>query len=121
MNYKKNIVLCLLTACTFSTASFALTTTPIIRNSNNASAKAKAATIIKGRVDPINAAIEVWAISGSDSSKVGVNDGAFIIDAKPGIYRIVIVARVPYKDVIKDDVQVADGNTTDLGTIKLQQ
>jgi hypothetical protein len=87
----------------------------------NTSHKATAATIIKGRIDPIDAAVEVWAISGTDTLKVGITDGGFTINVKPGIYKVVIVAKVPYKDVIKDDVQVADGNTTDIGTIKLQQ
>jgi hypothetical protein len=133
MTYKKNIVLSLAAACVFSTASFALNTpitanttikpdtTTINRNSNDTTTKAIGATVIKGRVEPVNAAVEVWAISGSDSLKVGINDGAFIINGKPGIYKLVVVAKVPYKDVIKDDVQVADGNTTDLGTIRLQQ
>ena len=81
----------------------------------------KAATVIKGRVDPVDAAIEVWAINGTDTLKVGITDGGFTLNVKPGVYKVVIVAKVPYKDVIKDDVQVADGNTTDIGTIKLQQ
>lgn len=87
----------------------------------NTSHKVKAATVIKGRIDPIDAAVEVWAINGTDTLKVGITDGGFTINVKPGIYKVVIVAKVPYKDVIKDDVQVADGNTTDIGTIKLQQ
>jgi hypothetical protein len=81
----------------------------------------RGATTIKGRVDPVDAAVEVLAISGSDSLKVTITDGAFTINVKPGIYKIIVVAKVPYKNVIKDDVQVAEGNTTDLGTIKLQQ
>jgi hypothetical protein len=95
--------------------------TTAIRNQNDTTSNTQAATVIKGRVDPINAAVEVWAISGSDSLKVGVEDGTFIINGKPGIYKVVVIAKVPYKDVIKDDVQVANGNTTDLGTIRLQQ
>lgn len=96
-------------------------TTTIIRNANDTMANKQGSTVIKGRVDPINAAVEVWAISGSDSLKAGVEDGTFTINGKPGVYKVVVIAKVPYKDVIKDDVQVANGNTTDLGVIRLQQ
>ena len=84
-------------------------------------ARSAEGTSIKGKVYPLDAAAEVWAISGTDSLKVSLTDGAFTFYAKPGTYKVVVVAKVPFKDVIKDNVQVADGNSTDLGTIKLQQ
>ncbi len=80
-----------------------------------------AATSIKGKVLPSDAATEVWAISGNDSSKAPITDGSFYLDEKPGTYKVVIVAKVPYKDVIKDNVQVANGTITDMWVIRLQQ
>jgi hypothetical protein len=78
-------------------------------------------TSIKGRVDPIDGATEVWAISATDSTKTTVTDGGFSLEEKPGTYKVIVVARVPYKNTIRDAVEVANGNTTDLGVIKLQE
>jgi len=111
------------TSAIVRTDSTAFNDSSMVKDSSIAkdSTKIIASTSIKGKVYPIDAATEVWAISGTDSLKVSVTDGAFTFDAKPGTYKIVVVAKVPFKDVIKDNVQVADGNMTDLGTIKLQQ
>jgi hypothetical protein len=76
---------------------------------------------IKGKIEPADAASEVWAISGVDSTKATITGGTFQLNEKPGTYKVVVVATGMYKTVIKDDVQVADGNATDLGTIKLEQ
>lgn len=81
------------------------------------------ATGIKGRVEPADGVKEVWAVSatGTDSARAVLSDGAFQLDEKAGTYNLVVRANPPYKDVVKDNVQVADGSTTDLGTIMLQQ
>jgi hypothetical protein len=81
----------------------------------------KSASAIKGRIDPTDAASFVVAISSMDSTRAAITDGMFTINTKAGSYKVIVVAKSPYKDVVKDNVEVADGNTTDLGTITLQQ
>lgn len=75
---------------------------------------------ISGKVTPADGATEVWAISGADTLKAPVSDGAFSVQsAKAGSYTVIIDAKDPYKDATLNDVKVEDGKTTDLGEIKL--
>jgi hypothetical protein len=76
---------------------------------------------IKGRVDPADGAIEAVAISTTDSVKAAVTDGMFLLNVRHGTYKLIVVGKPPYKSVVKDNVEVADGNTTDIGTIRLQE
>jgi len=77
---------------------------------------------IKGTVTPSDAAVRVWALSGSDTLKAVVANGAFeILDAKPGTYKVIVEAKAPYKNQMKDGVTVSDGQATDVGQIKLAQ
>ncbi len=77
---------------------------------------------IKGNVTPANAAVKVWAISGTDTLKSSIDGGSFSINnAKPGIYKVIIEAAPPYKNMAKEGVSVVDGQQTDIGEIKLQQ
>jgi hypothetical protein len=77
---------------------------------------------IKGTVTPANAAAKAWAISGTDTLKASIDGGSFnISDVKPGVYKVIIEAMPPYKNIAKDGVTVADGQQTDVGEIKLQQ
>ncbi|SFO66743.1 hypothetical protein SAMN05428949_6062 [Chitinophaga sp. YR627] len=75
---------------------------------------------ISGKVTPVDGATEVWAISGMDTLKAPVTDGAFSVQsAKAGSYTVIIDAKDPYKDATLKDVKVEDGKVTDLGEIKL--
>lgn len=77
---------------------------------------------IKGTVSPADGAVRAWALSTSDTLRAPVTNGSFeITDAKPGTYRVIIEAKPPYKNIAKEDVNVADGQPTDVGEIKLQQ
>jgi hypothetical protein len=77
---------------------------------------------IKGTVTPANAAAKAWAISGTDTLKASIDGGSFSIsDAKPGVYKVIIEAMPPYKNMAKEGVTVGDGQQTDIGEIKLQQ
>jgi hypothetical protein len=77
---------------------------------------------IKGRVTPASAATDIWAVSGMDSLRSNIESGSFqILNAKPGVYRLIIVATSPYKPTTKEGVMVNDGQTTDVGEIKLEQ
>ncbi len=77
---------------------------------------------IKGVVTPVDAATRAWALSVNDTLKATIDKGVFEIPgAKPGTYRVIIEAKPPFKNAAKDGVTVADGQTTDIGEIRLQQ
>jgi len=77
---------------------------------------------VKGTVTPADAAVRAWAISGADTLKADIANGAFeITNAKPGVYKIIIEANAPYKNSAKENVEVKDGEPTDVGEIKLEQ
>ena len=77
---------------------------------------------IKGKIVPAEGASQVWAMSASDTLKSTINQGVFeLANAKAGTYKVYIDATEPYKDVVKEGVQVADGATVDLGEITLQK
>lgn len=80
-----------------------------------------AASAIKGRIDPADGAVEALAVSATDTARVAITDGMFLLNVGHGTYKLVIVARPPYKNVVKDNVEVADGNTTDVGTVRMQE
>lgn len=76
---------------------------------------------ISGRVSPTDAVEYVWAIQGKDSLKSVPANGVFMLEAKPGLYRVIVDAKQPYKDVLLESIEVTDGKTTDLGEIKIIQ
>jgi len=77
---------------------------------------------VKGTVSPAEGATRAWIISATDTLKTDVNAGAFEIpDVKPGTYKVIIEAKPPYKNVAKDGITVTDGQTTEVGEIKLAQ
>jgi hypothetical protein len=77
---------------------------------------------IKGTVSPSAAATAAMGISGVDTIKVPINNGAFVMnEVKPGTYKLVIEAIAPYKNFEKEGVVVADDKATDVGEIALQK
>jgi len=77
---------------------------------------------IKGKVIPPDGASQVWALSAKDTLKAMINQGSFEIqNANAGTYKIYIDAVEPYKDVVKEGVQVIDGGVADIGQITLQK
>jgi len=83
--------------------------------------RSKYQTSIVGRVNPVGSANVAWAVSGRDSTTSNIVNGAFSLEAKQGIYRVVIDAVEPYKDAILENVSVKDGQTVDVGEIMLQK
>jgi hypothetical protein len=68
---------------------------------------------IKGTVSPGWYAVNAWAISEEDTLYTSVTDGSFeFTNARPGVYRIIIEARSPYRHLAKDDVIVKEGQET---------
>ncbi|MCM5528363.1 carboxypeptidase regulatory-like domain-containing protein [Parasegetibacter sp. NRK P23] len=76
---------------------------------------------ITGKVAPADQATEVWAIQGTDTVKAAIAEGAFTLAVKPGEHTVIVDAKDPYKDVVKEGVSVTDGQATDLGEITLEQ
>jgi hypothetical protein len=77
---------------------------------------------IKGKIIPTEGASQVWAMSTADTLKAAISQGLFEIpNVKAGTYKIFIDATDPYKDVVREGVQVSDGGSVDLGEIQLEK
>jgi len=77
---------------------------------------------IRGTVNPVEATGQVWAMSGGDTVKTDLSNGTFVLaNVKSGTYRVVVDAADPYKDAVKEGVAVQDGQTSDVGEIKLEK
>lgn len=76
---------------------------------------------IMGTVDPPEGAKKIWAVSGKDTVAIIPAPGSFILDVKPGTWKLVVEAVLPFKSVERDGILVAEGNMTDVGLIKLEQ
>lgn len=77
---------------------------------------------VKGTVSPTDAAVRAWALSATDTFRTNVSNGAFeISNVKPGTYRVIVEANPPYKNAAKENVQVSEGGTTDVGEIRLEK
>ncbi len=76
---------------------------------------------ITGRVLPKDGVEQVWAIQGADTLKIIPSKGVFMLEARPGIYKVVVDAKQPNKDVLVESIEVTTGKTTDLGEITVSQ
>ncbi len=77
---------------------------------------------IKGTIYPADAAVKVKAVNANvlDSTVVIIKKGSFEIPGlKEGNYTIDVIGLPPYKTVSKMNIKVSDGQTTDVGEIKL--
>ena len=82
----------------------------------------KQQSTITGKVNPVDGVEMIWAINSinnSDSTRTTTADGKFTLSVKPGTYRIVVVAKPPYKNTIVENVIAREGETTDTGEITL--
>jgi hypothetical protein len=76
---------------------------------------------IQGTIDPPEGAKRIWAVSGKDTVSIIPSPGSFIMDVKPGSWKLVVEAVLPYKNVERESILVIDGQITDIGLIKLSQ
>ena len=77
---------------------------------------------IKGTVNPAEGAVQAWAFSGTDTVKAPVTDGAFeLTGLKAGDYKLEIEAKAPFKNATRENISVTEGQTTDIGEIRLDQ
>ena len=78
---------------------------------------------LTGNVNPPEAGLRAWIFSATDTLTATVeNSGHFqISQVKPGNYRLLVEARPPYRNSVKEGIHVADGVPTDVGTIEMQK
>ena len=77
---------------------------------------------IKGTITPADGGVRAWAESATDTLRAPIVNGAYeITDVKPGAYKIIIEAKPPYHNIAKDGIMVNDGQTADVGEIKLEK
>jgi len=77
---------------------------------------------ISGTVSPSAAATSAYVVSGMDTMRTNIQNGAFEIrEVKPGTYKLVVEAIAPYKNFEKEGVVVKEKKATDVGEITLQQ
>ncbi|HLK31038.1 MAG TPA: hypothetical protein VKT28_20840 [Puia sp.] len=79
------------------------------------------ANTINGKVNSPEALEFAWAIKGSDSVIVAASNGYFSLRVQPGIWKVLLHTKNPYKNIIINNVLVSDGRSTELGEIKLIQ
>ena len=77
---------------------------------------------VRGSITPITGGIKCWAVSQTDTLQTNIVNGAFEMNnMKPGTYRIAIEAIPPYKNAVREGIQVRNDEVTDIGEIKLEQ
>jgi hypothetical protein len=76
---------------------------------------------IGGTIVPADGATFVWAVQNRVTIKTAPANGQFSLPAGNGIWKVIVDAKDPYKDVMIENVQVNDGKETNLGEIRLQR
>jgi hypothetical protein len=77
---------------------------------------------IKGTVTPLDAGVRAWAESATDTLRAPILNGSYeISNAKSGAYKIIIEAKPPYRNIVRDGLMVTDGQETDAGEIRLDK
>ncbi len=76
---------------------------------------------IQGTIDPPEGAKRIWAISDRDSVSIIPAPGSFLIEVKPGSWKLVVEAVLPYKNLERESVLVTEDQITDIGLIKLER
>ena len=76
---------------------------------------------IQGSIDPPDGAKRMWAISTKDTIPIVPNtsSGVFLVEVKPGAWKILVEARPPYSNTERDNIVVTENQVTDMGIIKL--
>ena len=76
---------------------------------------------ITGRVSPAEGAESIWILGAKDSVQATVVAGNFSATVKPGTHKLLVDAKLPYRDVLLDNLEVKDKQVLDIGEIILQQ
>ena len=108
---KKGIIACLI-------ASVIIGNPLSLRMSS--SFETRQATII-GKISPIEGADVAWIIGRRDSLRTLVVSGTFSQSVSPGVYKLVVDAKDPYKDATLVNLEVKQDQILDIGEIILQK
>jgi hypothetical protein len=76
---------------------------------------------ISGKIIPYGVGQTIWAVRGNDSVRLVTTGGAFLIEAKPGSYNVIINGKEPFSNLLLQNIEVVNGKTTELGEVKLSQ
>ncbi|MBC7902648.1 MAG: carboxypeptidase regulatory-like domain-containing protein [Gemmatimonadaceae bacterium] len=77
---------------------------------------------VTGSVNPEDAALKAFLFSAADTLSVNVDHGNFqFTDVKPGTYNLLIEAKPPYRNEVRQGVRVVDGEPTSLGKIEMRR
>jgi hypothetical protein len=78
-------------------------------------------TSLTGKVYPADGADSVWVIESRDSVRAAIKRGSFFQSVKPGVYRLVVKARPPYRNASLSNVEVKQNHVLDVGELLLQK
>jgi hypothetical protein len=76
---------------------------------------------IGGTIVPADGAVQIWGVQNRDTVKAVPANGQFSLPANVGVWKVVVDAKEPYKDVMIENIQVNDGKETNIGEIRLQK
>jgi hypothetical protein len=76
---------------------------------------------IKGRVYPSNTLESVVAVNGTDSVRAMSENGSFAMILRPGVWKVIFAVRQQARNIIRDNIEVAEGKNTNLGEIRLSE
>ena len=76
---------------------------------------------IGGTIIPPDGVTYVWAFQNRDTVKAAPVNGQFSLAVNNGVWKVMLDAKDPYKDVMIENIQVNDGKETNLGEIRLQK
>jgi hypothetical protein len=77
---------------------------------------------VKGGVNPIDGASQVWLVSARDTLRSNIRNGVFeFLGVKPGSCALIIEGIPPYKRTNRNGIEVYEGQETNVGEIYLEQ
>ena len=77
-------------------------------------------TGINGVIDPPDGVRKIWAVNGTDSFSTVPATGSFYVEVKPGTWKLFVESVKPYKNEVVENILVQEGQSTDVGVIKLK-
>lgn len=76
---------------------------------------------INGKVFPANVAESVIAVNGNDSVRAISKNGYFGMKVKPGVWKIMVGMKAQPTNVIRENLEVTEGENINLGEIRLSE
>ncbi len=76
---------------------------------------------INGKLYPGTQAESIMAINGSDSVKAVSKNGYFGMKVRPGIWKVVVGIKKANNNVVRENLEVNEGQNVNLGEIKLTE